>query len=129
MRQIPDDFEARFRARDTPWEDPQPWLFARLVPSGARILDVGCGLGTNALRLAALGHRVLGVDVSPTAIEQALVRRGAGSGAQAPSRRPGPWRVANKRNLVSRPCSPRRAHHDTATGHITSVSTVSARAP
>jgi 2-polyprenyl-3-methyl-5-hydroxy-6-metoxy-1,4-benzoquinol methylase len=82
MRQLTDDFELRFRTGDTPWEDPQAWqgldqLFARFVPLGSRVLDVGCGLGTNALRLAALGHRVLGVDVSPAAIEQALVRRAA----------------------------------------------------
>jgi len=82
MKQLTEDFEARFRGGDTPWEDPHPWmglneLFGRLVPPGARVLDVGCGLGTNALRLAALGYRVLGVDVSPTAIEQARARRDA----------------------------------------------------
>ena len=82
IRQLTDDFELRFRTGDTPWEDPQPWrgldqLFARFVPAGARVLDVSCGLGTNALRLAALGYRVLGVDVSPTAIEQAQLQRTA----------------------------------------------------
>ena len=80
MRQLTDDFELRFRTGDTPWEDPQPWqgldqLFARFAPPGARVLDVGCGFGTNSLRLAALGHCVLGIDVSPTAIEQAELRR------------------------------------------------------
>jgi SAM-dependent methyltransferase len=84
MRHLTDDFDFRFRSGDTPWEDPQPWqgldqLFARFAPPGARVLDVGCGFGTNALRLAALGYRVLGIDVSPTAIEQALVRRAAAS--------------------------------------------------
>ena len=29
-----------------------------------RVLDAGCGQGTQALRLARLGHRVLGVDIS-----------------------------------------------------------------
>jgi 2-polyprenyl-3-methyl-5-hydroxy-6-metoxy-1,4-benzoquinol methylase len=80
MRQLTDDFELRFRTGDTPWEDPQPWqgleqLFARFAPPGAQVLDVGCGFGTNALQLAALGYRVLGIDVSPTAIEQAELRR------------------------------------------------------
>jgi SAM-dependent methyltransferase len=82
MRQLTDDFEARYRNGDTPWEDPLPWqgldaLFARLVAPGTAVLDVGCGLGTNALRLAALGYRVLGVDVSPTAIAQAQARASA----------------------------------------------------
>jgi SAM-dependent methyltransferase len=82
MRQLTDDFEARFHAGDTPWEDPQPWpglddLFTRFAPPVAKVLDVGCGLGTNALRLASLGYHVLGVDVSPTAIAQAQARRDA----------------------------------------------------
>ena len=80
MHQLTNDFEARFRAGDTPWEDPQPWpgleeLFTRFAPPAARVLDVGCGLGTNALRLASLGYHVLGVDVSPTAIAQAQAHR------------------------------------------------------
>lgn len=82
MRQLTDDFEARYRSGDTPWEDPHPWqglerLFARLVPPGAGVLDIGCGLGTNALRLSVLGYRVLGIDVSPTAIAQARARADA----------------------------------------------------
>ena len=82
MRQLTTDFEARFRRGDTPWEDPHPWhgledLFRRFVPAGATILDVGCGLGTNALQLASLGYRVAGIDVSPSAIETAEARRAA----------------------------------------------------
>jgi 2-polyprenyl-3-methyl-5-hydroxy-6-metoxy-1,4-benzoquinol methylase len=48
-------------------------IFTRgLVPSDRplRILDVGCGTGLNAERLAAAGHTVVGIDVSPVAIEQ-----------------------------------------------------------
>ena len=35
-----------------------------------RILDVGCGSGLNSRALAAMGHRVCGVDLSEAAIEQ-----------------------------------------------------------
>lgn len=42
---------------------------------GSSVLDLGCGGGQAALRLAALGHHVLGVDYSETAI--ALARQNA----------------------------------------------------
>jgi 2-polyprenyl-6-hydroxyphenyl methylase/3-demethylubiquinone-9 3-methyltransferase len=47
---------------------------AALIPHRAgslRILDVGCGNGYWALRLAAAGHRVVGVDASAQRIEKA----------------------------------------------------------
>jgi SAM-dependent methyltransferase len=42
------------------------------VPSGKvlDILDVGCGSGENSLALAAKGHRLHGIDISPAAIER-----------------------------------------------------------
>jgi 23S rRNA pseudouridine1911/1915/1917 synthase len=51
----------------------------RLVsPSpGVRVLDVACGQGVGARRLAALGARVVGVDAAPGLIEAAR-RRGEG---------------------------------------------------
>ncbi len=80
MKQLTDDFESRFRRGDTPWEEAEPWrglgdVLERFVGAGASVLDVGCGLGTNALHLAALGYRVLGIDVSTTAIQRADKRR------------------------------------------------------
>jgi SAM-dependent methyltransferase len=55
-----------------PWDigRPQP-AFVRLAASGAlhgEVLDAGCGTGENALHIAALGLRVLGVDVAETAL-------------------------------------------------------------
>ncbi|GHH93953.1 class I SAM-dependent methyltransferase [Streptomyces capillispiralis] len=45
------------------------WLLARLAP-GSRVLDVGSGTGRpTAAVLAAAGHRVLGLDVSPVMVE------------------------------------------------------------
>ncbi|MGC3002221.1 class I SAM-dependent methyltransferase [Streptomyces sp. G35A] len=44
------------------------WLLAQLGP-GSRVLDVGSGTGRpTAATLAAAGHRVLGVDVSPVMV-------------------------------------------------------------
>ena len=38
------------------------------------VLDVGCGLGDNAIFLARQGHQVTGIDAASTAIEQARSR-------------------------------------------------------
>lgn len=42
-----------------------------MVSRGARILDAGCGPGRVGGRLAALGHRVVGVDIDPALIAAA----------------------------------------------------------
>jgi glycine/sarcosine N-methyltransferase len=41
------------------------------VPAGARILDCACGIGTQAIALAAGGYRVTGTDLSAQAIRRA----------------------------------------------------------
>jgi len=38
------------------------------------VLDVGCGLGDNAIYLAGQGHEVTGIDAAPAAVEQARQR-------------------------------------------------------
>jgi SAM-dependent methyltransferase len=61
-----------------PWDigRPQP-AFGRLAEAGrltGRVLDVGCGTGEHALLTARHGADATGVDVAPTAIEQARAK-------------------------------------------------------
>lgn len=46
-------------------------LASRLGSRPLRILDCACGIGTQALGLAARGHQVIASDLSPQAIERA----------------------------------------------------------
>lgn len=41
---------------------------AKLLPAGARALDLGCGDGRNPLFLAAQGFKVTAVDISPVGV-------------------------------------------------------------
>jgi SAM-dependent methyltransferase len=62
-----------------PWDTgaPDPML-VEMVESGViapgRALDVGCGTGTNAVYLAGRGFDVVGIDISPAAVEQARIK-------------------------------------------------------
>jgi SAM-dependent methyltransferase len=61
---------------ELPWDTgrPEP-LLVEFVTSGGvapgRTLEIGAGTGTNAIWLAERGFDVLGVDVSPLAVERA----------------------------------------------------------
>ncbi len=66
--------------RELPWFSPTPNAWVRRAvrerwwrPRG-RVLDIGCGAGTNALFLARSGYRTSGVDLAPAAIDAARGR-------------------------------------------------------
>lgn len=60
---------------DPPWDTGEPQsALVRLAEAGeieGRVLDAGCGTGTEALYLAERGHDVTGVDFSERAVERA----------------------------------------------------------
>jgi SAM-dependent methyltransferase len=71
-------------AEPPPWDTgtPDPML-VEMIESQAlapcRTLEVGCGTGTNAIYLAQHGFEVVGVDISPLAVESARAKAsGAG---------------------------------------------------
>ncbi len=59
-------------------ERAAPWILAGLRRAGLRrgtVVDLGCGSGAFAARAVAAGHRVVGIDVSPSML--AIARRRA----------------------------------------------------
>src|SRR3984957_4756813 len=67
------DWDDSYVGPPPPWDigRPQP-AFVRLAESGAlngALLDAGCGTGEHTMLAALHGARVLGIDVSPRAIE------------------------------------------------------------
>ncbi|MFD1939783.1 MULTISPECIES: class I SAM-dependent methyltransferase [Nonomuraea] len=72
-RQAGEPWDASYHDGPAPWDigGPQPAI-VRLAAEGAitgTVLDAGCGSGDNALHVASLGLKVLGVDVAVTALE------------------------------------------------------------
>jgi SAM-dependent methyltransferase len=59
---------------------PSPELTAALgdgwLPGSGRVLDVGCGLGSEAGQLASAGWHATGIDLSGTALRQAAAENG-----------------------------------------------------
>ncbi len=79
------------------FEDPSRLLFDRValeqatspgiarwraasLPEGARVVDLGCGLGADAMALARAGHRVVAIDRDATRAALAMHNLGAAGG-------------------------------------------------
>ncbi len=54
-------------------------VFRETFPSGARLLEVGCGTGDEALALSRLGYRIVATDLSPRMIRLARTKDVAGA--------------------------------------------------
>jgi 2-polyprenyl-3-methyl-5-hydroxy-6-metoxy-1,4-benzoquinol methylase len=69
-------FAATFDAREAQGQDVhgEAAFVASLVPSGASVLDAGCGTGRVAARLAMLGYDVAGADIDAEMIAVARER-------------------------------------------------------
>lgn len=76
------DWNARYATGDLPWDSGHPSehlvevVGSRVIPAG-RTLEIGCGTGTNSVWLAGQGFDVLGVDLSPLAVERARAKAAA----------------------------------------------------
>ena len=74
------DWDQTYREQTAPpWDTGFPSAQLRqLVESGTvrpcRVLDLGCGTGTNAIYLAQKGFDATGVDISPVAVEKAQAK-------------------------------------------------------
>jgi SAM-dependent methyltransferase len=69
-------WEDRYKSGDTPWDTGQPSteLMTTIKEQGirpCRVIELGCGTGTNAIWLAQQGFDVTAVDFSSLALDQA----------------------------------------------------------
>ena len=75
----PRNWEERYQSGDLPWDSGiRSRELARVLEeyriAPGRAVELGCGTGTNAVFLAEQNFEVTGLDLSPTAIEQAKRR-------------------------------------------------------
>ncbi len=70
---------ARYRSGGLPWDtgEPEPVLVSALADATiapGRVLEVGCGTGTNSVWLAQRGFDVTACDIAPAALELARAK-------------------------------------------------------
>lgn len=73
------NWDDRYTRHDTPWDSGKHSLEVERVLNEwsiepCRMLEIGCGTGTNAVFLAQRGFEVTAVDVSALAVEQARTK-------------------------------------------------------
>ena len=58
------------------WYEPEPAVleWARGLAQGARVLDLGCGVGRHTIPLARMGLRVVGGDIAPSGLAACAAR-------------------------------------------------------
>ncbi|MHC4779612.1 MAG: class I SAM-dependent methyltransferase [Planctomycetota bacterium] len=69
-------WENRYKNEDMPWDrdEPSPELVAcieKLGLTSGKVLEVGCGTGTNAIWMAEQGLEVTALDIAPTVVAMA----------------------------------------------------------
>ncbi len=79
MTDEPIDWNQRYTEKATPWDSGRPSRELRRIlheydVGPSRVLELGCGTGTNALFLRQEGFDVTAVDISSVAIEEARRR-------------------------------------------------------
>lgn len=80
----PIDWNDRYRDGNLPWDTGRPSSELQQVLSEngirpCRVLEIGCGTGTNSVWMAQQGFEVTAIDLAPLAVEQAEERaRAAG---------------------------------------------------
>ncbi|HUT11626.1 MAG TPA: class I SAM-dependent methyltransferase [Thermoguttaceae bacterium] len=73
------DWDMTYRRGTPPWETGRPsGELVRVLQEGvvrpSRVLELGCGTGSDAIHLARCGFEVTAVDSSPIALERARAR-------------------------------------------------------
>jgi 2-polyprenyl-3-methyl-5-hydroxy-6-metoxy-1,4-benzoquinol methylase len=84
VKEFYDEFAERVLLRDFRYlnlrQEAIKQLCTRFVPSGARVLEIGCGVGIIAKHLQSLGSYVLSLDISERNVEIAGAYAGSSKG-------------------------------------------------